>query len=85
MRREGLKVARAHLRYINPFPKNLGEVLDRYQTVLLPEMNGGQLSLLLRARYLKDVVSYSKVQGKPFFRQEIVDRAKEILGGEHVN
>ena len=62
----GLTVSRAHLRYLNPFPRNLGDVLARFDRVLLPEMNLGQLALLLRARYLKDVVTLSKVQGKPF-------------------
>ncbi|MCP4204788.1 MAG: 2-oxoacid:acceptor oxidoreductase subunit alpha [bacterium] len=81
-RKQGHKAARAHLRYINPFPKNLGEVLDRYRHVLIPEMNGGQLALLIRTRYLKDVVSYSKVQGKPFFRHEISNKIAEILGGK---
>jgi 2-oxoglutarate ferredoxin oxidoreductase subunit alpha len=80
-RKRGHKVARAHLRYLNPFPRNLGEVLERYRHVLIPEMNSGQLSLLVRARYLKDVVSFSKVQGKPFFRHEISDKIAEILGG----
>ena len=76
---EGLRVSRAHLRYLNPFPKNLGEVLARFEQVLVPEMNLGQLALLLRARYLKDVIAFTKVQGKPFTRQEIVDKIREIL------
>ncbi len=84
-RREGLSVSRAHLRHLNPFPRDLGEVLSRFDKVLVPEMNLGQLALLLRARYLKDVVSYSKVQGKPFFRQEIVAKIKEVLGAANVH
>ncbi|HEX4951825.1 MAG TPA: 2-oxoacid:acceptor oxidoreductase subunit alpha [Thermoanaerobaculia bacterium] len=78
-RREGLSVSRAHLRYLNPFPPNLGEVLSRFDQVLLPEINSGQLALLLRARYLKDILSFPKVQGKPFVRQEIVDKIREVL------
>jgi 2-oxoglutarate ferredoxin oxidoreductase subunit alpha len=78
-RRQGLSVSRAHLRHLNPFPSNLGEVLARFDRVLLPEMNLGQLALLLRARYLKDVVTLSKVQGKPFTRQEILDKIQSIL------
>jgi 2-oxoglutarate ferredoxin oxidoreductase subunit alpha len=78
-RREGLTVSRAHLRYLNPFPKNLGAVLSRFRRVLVPEMNLGQLALLLRARYLKDVETLSKVQGKPFTRQEIYNRIKQML------
>ena len=84
-RRLGLSVSRAHLRYLNPFPKNLGEVLARFGRVLAPEMNLGQLALLLRARYLKDVITLSKVQGKPFSRQEILDKIQSILEPEHVH
>jgi 2-oxoglutarate ferredoxin oxidoreductase subunit alpha len=75
----GLKVSRAHLRHLNPFPSNLGEVLSRFDKVLVPEMNLGQLAMLLRARFLKDVITYSKVQGRPFTRQEIYDRILQIL------
>ncbi len=81
LRADGHKASRAHLRFLNPFPKNLGEVLARFDTVLVPEMNLGQLALLLRAKYLKPVVTYSKVQGKPFTRQNILDRARQILEG----
>jgi 2-oxoglutarate ferredoxin oxidoreductase subunit alpha len=84
-RREGLSVSRAHLRHLNPFPNDLGEVLARFDKVVVPEMNLGQLALLLRARYLKDVISYSKVQGKPFFRHEIVAKIKEVLGVGNVH
>jgi len=85
-RKMGLRVSRAHLRHLNPFPANLGEVLSRFEKVLVPEMNLGQLSLLLRARYLKDVISYSKVQGQPFHRQEIFQKIQEILErNAHVN
>ncbi len=81
-RRDGYKVGRAHLRWINPFPRNLGEVLDRFQRVLIPEMNTGQLSLLIRARYLKDAISYTKIQGRPFFRVEIYEKIRQILGSK---
>jgi 2-oxoglutarate ferredoxin oxidoreductase subunit alpha len=84
-RRAGVKVSRAHLRYLNPFPRNLGDVLARFDRVLCPEMNLGQLALLLRARYLKDVITLSKVQGKPFSRQEILDKIQSILEPAHVN
>ncbi len=80
LRQAGYKVSRAHLRYLNPFPRNTGDVLARFKKVLLPEMNGGQLALLLRARFLKDITSYSKVEGKPFTRHEIQDRILAILG-----
>jgi 2-oxoglutarate ferredoxin oxidoreductase subunit alpha len=78
-RKLGIRVSRAHLRHLNPFPANLGDVLARFDKVLVPEMNLGQLALLLRARYLKDVISYSKVQGQPFTKQEILNRIQEIL------
>ena len=73
-REQGLDVSRAHLRHVNPFPHNLGDVLARFERVLVPEMNLGQLSMLLRARYLKDVQIFSKVAGKPFTRHEILER-----------
>jgi 2-oxoglutarate ferredoxin oxidoreductase subunit alpha len=84
-RRQGLSVSRAHLRYLNPFPRNLGEVLARFRHVLTPEMNLGQLALLLRARYLKDVVTLSKVQGKPFTRNEILEKIQSILEPAHAD
>jgi 2-oxoglutarate/2-oxoacid ferredoxin oxidoreductase subunit alpha len=84
-RQQGLSVSRAHLRHLNPFPKNLGEVLARYNKVLVPEMNLGQLALLLRARYLKDVMSLTKVKGLPFTRQEILQKIQQILEPQHVH
>ena len=77
--RDGLSVAHAHLRYLNPFPKNLGDLLARYQRVLVPELNMGQLRAILRAKYLVDVVGLNKVQGKPFAVAEIVDKIKKML------
>jgi 2-oxoglutarate ferredoxin oxidoreductase subunit alpha len=79
-RREGLKVSRAHLHHLNPFPSNLGEVLNRFDRVLVPEMNLGQLALLLQGRFLKKIDSYSKVQGKPFFRHDVLDKIHELMG-----
>ncbi len=78
-RKQGMAVSRAHLRHLNPFPGNLGEVLAAFEQVLVPEMNLGQLALLLRARYLKDVQTLAKVQGRPFTRNEIFDRIVQIL------
>ncbi|HEY6321852.1 MAG TPA: 2-oxoacid:acceptor oxidoreductase subunit alpha [Thermoanaerobaculia bacterium] len=78
-RRQGREVSRAHLRYLNPMPANLGGVLARFERVLVPEMNLGQLALLLRARFLKDVISLSKVQGRPFTRSEILDEIMLLL------
>jgi 2-oxoglutarate ferredoxin oxidoreductase subunit alpha len=84
-RQRGLSVSRAHLHHLNPFPKNLGEVLARYDKVLVPEMNLGQLALLLRARYLKDILSLTKVKGLPFTRQEILEKILQILEPQHVH
>ncbi|MDF2093195.1 2-oxoacid:acceptor oxidoreductase subunit alpha [Knoellia sp. 3-2P3] len=73
VRNTGAKVARAHLRHLNPFPANTGEVLRRYRTVLVPEMNMGQLALLLRGKYLVDVQSFTQVRGLPFTTVELAD------------
>ncbi len=78
--RSGLPVSSIHLRHLNPFPRNLGAVLSRFKTVLVPEMNMGQLALLLRERYLRDVVSLPKVQGRPFKITEIRAKIDELVG-----
>jgi 2-oxoglutarate ferredoxin oxidoreductase subunit alpha len=77
----GRKVASAHLVHLNPFPKNLGEVLARYDQVLVPEMNLGQLSRLIRAEYLVDAKSLNKVQGLPFRAAEIEQKIVEMIDG----
>jgi 2-oxoglutarate ferredoxin oxidoreductase subunit alpha len=69
----GLKVARAHIRHLNPFPANLGKVLSRFKKILVPEMNLGQLLFLLRAKFLVDARGINKVQGKPFRVAELID------------
>lgn len=79
-RRRGHRVARAHLRHLSPFPANLGEVLRSYPRILLPEMNCGQLALVIQGTFLTPVISYSKVQGKPFFRKDILAKIEEVLG-----
>ena len=79
LRSEGKKVARAHLTHLNPFPTNTGDVLRRYEKVLVPEMNLGQLALLLRAEYLVDAVSYTKVSGAPFQSAELTDAIGAML------
>ena len=71
-RRGGLKVVQAHLRYLNPFPRNLGDVLRAYPKVLVPEMNLGQLAMLLRAKYLVDIQGINQVRGMPFKSSELV-------------
>ncbi|HXG41041.1 MAG TPA: 2-oxoacid:acceptor oxidoreductase subunit alpha [Candidatus Limnocylindrales bacterium] len=75
----GRTVAHAHLRYLNPFPRNTGDVLRRYRKVLVPEVNLGQLVLLLRARYLVDAVGYNRVRGKPFRIAEIEQEAERLI------
>ncbi len=76
---KGASVSSAHLRYLNPFPRDLGEVLSRFGTVLIPELNLGQLALLVRAKYLVDAISFSKVKGKPFKVSELVNKITEYL------
>jgi 2-oxoglutarate ferredoxin oxidoreductase subunit alpha len=79
VRATGRKVAQTHLRHLNPFPANLGEVLKSYDRVIVPEMNLGQLALLLRGKYLVDVHSYSRVRGLPISLAELaVDLQTEI-------
>lgn len=75
----GATVAHAHLRHLNPFPANLGDLLQRYQKVLIPELNMGQLRSLIRSKYLIDAHGLNKVQGKPFSVSEVVHRIKELL------
>lgn len=76
---EGLDVAYAHLRYLNPFPRNLGNVLGRYKQVLVPELNLGQLALLVQAHFPVRVVKLNKVQGCPFQIREVADKIRHVL------
>jgi 2-oxoglutarate/2-oxoacid ferredoxin oxidoreductase subunit alpha len=77
----GHRVAQAHLRYLNPLPSDLGDILRRYRRVMVPEMNLGQLVRLIRAEYLVDAIGFNKVQGRPFKVSEIVGRALRLLSG----
>jgi 2-oxoglutarate ferredoxin oxidoreductase subunit alpha len=79
VRARGRKVATAHLTHLNPFPTNLGEVLRRYPRVLIPEMNLGQLRMLVRSRYLVDAIGYNKVRGLPFKAEELADAIIGLL------
>ena len=79
LRAKGHKVGHIHLRHLNPMPKNLGAALKRYKKVLVPEINLGQLSFILRATYLVDAISYSKVEGKPFKTSEIEKKVLEVM------
>lgn len=76
---EGLSVSHAHLRYLNPFPANLGEVLENFDQVLIPEWNMGQLRLLVRAKYLIDARGLNKIKGKPFSVEEVVQAIRQHL------
>jgi len=80
VRSRGRRAAHAHLVHLNPFPANLGDVLRSYDKVLIPEMNLGQLALLVRARYLVDTVGYNKVRGLPFTSSELTDVIKGLIG-----
>ncbi len=78
-RAKGQKVSAAHLKYLNPFPSNLGELLQRYDRVLIPEINLGQLSLLIRGKFLVDAVGLNKVSGRPFTIAEVEQKITELV------
>jgi 2-oxoglutarate ferredoxin oxidoreductase subunit alpha len=78
-RARGHRIGHVHLRNLNPLPRNLGEVIQRYRHVLVPEMNMGQLVMVLRAKYLVDAQGYNKIQGRPFKQSEIEGKIEEIL------
>jgi 2-oxoglutarate ferredoxin oxidoreductase subunit alpha len=82
LQRQGHAVAHAHLRHLSPFPRNTGEVLAAYRRVLIPEINNGQLRLLIRAHYLVDAVGLNRVRGKPFPVPEVEKAARLLLGEE---
>ncbi len=79
-RAKGRKMGHLHLRYLNPLPSNLGEVLKRYRKVLVPELNMGQLLWVLRAKYLVDAIGLNKIQGRPFKQAELEQKFDEVLG-----
>ncbi len=79
-RARGLSVAAAHLRYLNPLPANLGDVLHRYRRVLIPELNSGQLRMIVRAEFLVDAVGLQKISGQPLHMREIEQRIAELVG-----
>ncbi|WP_030145404.1 2-oxoacid:acceptor oxidoreductase subunit alpha [Streptomyces violaceorubidus] len=81
IRKEGGRIAQAHLRHLNPFPANLGAVLKRYDAVVVPEMNLGQLATLIRAKYLVDAQSYNQVNGMPFKAEQLATVLKEAIDG----
>jgi len=79
LRENGEKVAQAHIRYLNPFPKNLDAVLKKYPKVMVPEMNLGQLAMLLRSQFLKDVIPCNQVRGLPFTTAELIDSTMAVI------
>jgi 2-oxoglutarate/2-oxoacid ferredoxin oxidoreductase subunit alpha len=78
-RNAGHSVAQAHLRHLNPFPPDLADVLRRYDKVLVPEINLGQLALVLRGRFLVDVISYNQVRGLPFRAAELAGAIEDVI------
>ena len=84
-RREGKSVSHLHLRYLNPLQRNVGEILANYKHVLVPELNLGQLSKILRSQYLVPTIQLNKVQGLPFKASEIEEKIDELLSVEYVN
>ena len=81
-RASGAPVSCAHLRYLNPFPENLGDVLSRFEQVLIPELNLGQLRMLIRARYLVDAIGLNKVTGRPFKISEVEEKIRALVRSE---
>ncbi|MEJ7681447.1 MAG: hypothetical protein WKG06_27070 [Segetibacter sp.] len=79
---EGHAVAHAHLRYVRPFPKNLGNILKNYDHILIPEINNGQLIKIIRDKYLIDAKGYNKIMGIPITKGELVEEVKRIIEEE---
>ena len=78
---EGMAVSHLHLRHLNPFPKNLGEILVKFQKVMIAELNLGQLSTIIRSKFLVDAVGLNKVQGKPFTQTEVYNKITKLVKG----
>jgi 2-oxoglutarate ferredoxin oxidoreductase subunit alpha len=79
LQQQGNQVSHAHLRYVRPFPKNLGAMLRSFEKVLVPEINNGQLVRIIRDTFLVDAVGYQKIKGVPITRGELVDEIKKML------
>ena len=79
-RAQGKKVSAAHIRHLNPLPRNLGDVLHRYDRVLMPEINLGQLRMIVRGKYLVDAEGLNKVAGRPFTIADIENKISEMVG-----
>ena len=76
---QGHEVAHAHLRYVRPFPKNLGEIIRSYEHIIIPELNNGQLIKIIRDQYLVDAIGYHKIMGVPFTKTELVEEIQKLL------
>ncbi len=79
LRKDGVSVSHAHLRYLNPFPKNLEKILNNFETVLVPELNLGQLAFLLQGKFLRKIESMTKMTGKPFLVSELKEKVRELI------
>jgi len=77
---KGHAVSHAHLRYVRPFPKNLGDIIKNFDTVLIPEINNGQLIRIIRDVYFVDAKGYNKIMGVPITKTELVVKLEEMLG-----
>ena len=78
---EGYSVSHAHIRYLRPFPKNLGTILRNFETVLIPEINNGQLIKIIRDQFLVDAKGYNKIMGVPLTKTELLIKIREMMGG----
>ena len=76
---EGKKVSHVHLRYINPLPNNLGEILKNFDKVMIPEMNNGQLIQIIRSEFLIDAIGLNKIKGLPFATEELTAKINDVL------
>lgn len=73
-------MSHCHLRYLNPFPRNLGKILTNFDKILVPELNLGQLSMIIRAEFMIHAIGLNKVKGKPFSVAEILNKIEELTG-----
>jgi 2-oxoglutarate ferredoxin oxidoreductase subunit alpha len=74
-----MSVSHIHLKYLNPFPKNLGDILVKFDKILIPELNLGQLLFIIRAKFLIDAIGFNKVEGKPFTSSEIFKKIESVI------
>jgi len=79
LQQQGVSVSHAHLRYIRPFPENLGEIIKNFEQVLIPEINNGQLIKIIRDQYFVDAKGYNKIMGVPIYKGELIDAIKKML------